>query len=76
MPLYPCLLNVLKSPKKWGNIKRKISCQDELREATQLKKIEILAEHFGIDKEFAKKILRVVIDEVVENHKVIAKNNA
>jgi chorismate mutase len=44
---------------------------DEAREAAQFERIGKLAEQSGLSPEFAKKFLRLVIDEVVENHKVI-----
>lgn len=38
------------------------------REAAQFKKIAQLAEEAGLQPEFAQKMLRVIIDEVVINH--------
>ena len=45
---------------------------DEGREERQFKKMETLAVDKRVDPELAKKILRLIIDRVVENHKDIA----
>lgn len=44
---------------------------DPVREALQFERIEKLALEAGLDPEFAKKFLRLIIDEVVKNHKAL-----
>lgn len=44
---------------------------DLSREAAQFARIEALATQAGLSPEFAKKMLRLIIDEVVENHKAL-----
>lgn len=44
---------------------------DEAREAVQFARIERLARDCGLDPEFAAKMLRLIIDEVVENHEAM-----
>lgn len=46
---------------------------DEVREKQQFEKISAIAEQYGLDGEFATKFLRIVIDEVVKNHREIAQ---
>ena len=41
---------------------------DEGREAAQMERIRIIAKDTGLNPEFAAKFLRIIIDEVVENH--------
>lgn len=41
---------------------------DTTREATQVARLERLAEEAGLDPEFAKKFLRFIIDEVIRHH--------
>lgn len=45
---------------------------DEAREAAQFARIDALAKQTGLDPDFAARILRVIIDEVVAEHKRIA----
>lgn len=45
---------------------------DEAREAAQFARIDQLAAEVGLNPEFAKRMLRLIIDEVVQNHKAIA----
>ncbi len=45
---------------------------DKGREEMQLKRIEKQSKNSGLDPIFAKRFLRLVIDEVVENHKKLA----
>lgn len=42
------------------------------REKHQFEKITQLAQQYGLDPSFAEKILRLIIDEVVQNHKKIS----
>ncbi len=44
---------------------------DEAREKVQFARIEKLARDRGLNPEFAMKMLRLIIDEVVENHEAI-----
>ena len=44
---------------------------DEAREKEQFTRIKRLAWECGLDPEFAVKMLRLIIDEVVENHNAI-----
>ncbi len=44
---------------------------DKQREAVQFARITELAEEAGLDPEYARKVLRITIDEVVKNHKMI-----
>lgn len=44
---------------------------DQDREAAQFARIEELAKQVGLDPAFAAKALRLIIDEVVANHKVL-----
>jgi chorismate mutase len=56
---------------KVGEYKRdhNLPPQDKKREAAQLEHIKIMAKHTGLDPEFAAKLLRLIVDEVVANHK-------
>lgn len=45
---------------------------DESREAAQFARIEGLAEQAGLDPQFAAKMLRLIIDDVVAHHKELA----
>ncbi len=45
---------------------------DPEREARQFQKIAILAQQSGLDPEFATHFLRLIIDRVVANHKLVA----
>jgi len=45
---------------------------DESREAAQFARIDALATQAGLNPEFASKMLRLIIDEVVKNHKALA----
>ena len=44
---------------------------DEAREKVQFARIERLARDRGLNPEFAAKMLRLIIDEVVENHEAM-----
>ena len=44
---------------------------DAQREQTQFERISQMAEKAGLDPEFARKFLRLTIDEVVKNHKAL-----
>lgn len=44
---------------------------DEAREKVQFARIERLARDLGLNPEFAAKMLRLIIDEVVENHEAM-----
>lgn len=44
---------------------------DEAREKVQFARIEKLARDCGLNPEFAAKMLRLIIDEVVENHEAM-----
>ena len=44
---------------------------DPEREAAQLDRIQRLAEQAGLDPDFAGRMLRLIIDEVVKRHKSI-----
>jgi chorismate mutase len=44
---------------------------DEAREKAQFARVERLARDRGLNPEFAAKMLRLIIDEVVENHEAI-----
>ena len=44
---------------------------DEAREKVQFARIERLARDHELNPEFAAKMLRLIIDEVVENHKAM-----
>lgn len=54
-----------------GNLKRenKLPASDPVREQTQIARLEQLALQAQLDPVFAKKFLRFVIDEVIQNHK-------
>jgi len=45
---------------------------DAAREKKQFEKINALARQYDLDAEFAAKFLRVIIDQVVDNHRKIA----
>jgi chorismate mutase len=48
-----------------------LSPVDEVREKIQFARIERLARDCGLNPEFAVKMLRLIIDEVIENHEAI-----
>ncbi len=58
---------------KVGHYKKemKLPPVDSQREQLQFKKIEELAAEVGVNPDFAHKMLRTIIDEVVTNHKKI-----
>jgi chorismate mutase len=58
---------------KVGEYKKqhKLPPVDPTREAVQFERIEAKAQEIGLDPKFARKFLRLVIDEVVKNHKGI-----
>ena len=64
-----------KVTQKVGEYKAKNSLPavDSQREEEQYKRITQLAQNYGLNPQFAKKFLKTVIDEVVSNHKEIAK---
>ena len=41
---------------------------DPSREAGQIERLEVLAREAGLDPDFAKKVLRFIIDEVIRHH--------
>ncbi|MDQ3098124.1 MAG: chorismate mutase [bacterium] len=47
---------------------------DNTREAAQFERIEKIASDAGLSPEFARKMLRLIIDEVVVNHKVMQQS--
>lgn len=49
---------------------------DSIREQQQFEKIAALAHQVGLNPEFAAKFLRLIIDEVIVNHKKIADKTA
>lgn len=49
---------------------------DTGREEDQFKRAEILADEYGLDRDMLKKILRIIIDKVVEDHEEIAKRSS
>ena len=49
-----------------------LAAQDNAREAAQFAKIEQLSKEAGLNPEFMKKIFRLIIDEVIQNHKKIS----
>jgi chorismate mutase len=50
-----------------------LSPVDEVREKIQFARIERLARDCGLNPEFAVKMLRLIIDEVIENHEAIRR---
>ncbi|MEL6337103.1 MAG: chorismate mutase [Pseudomonadota bacterium] len=42
---------------------------DPAREAKQIARLEHLAAESGLDPEFAKKVMRFIVDEVIRNHR-------
>ena len=46
---------------------------DSAREAEQARRIAKLARQAGLDKDFAQRLLRLIIDEVVKNHEALRK---
>ncbi|WP_417809377.1 chorismate mutase [Thioclava sp.] len=46
---------------------------DPAREATQIARLETLAQQSGLDPEFAKKFLTFVISEVIRHHEKLQK---
>jgi len=50
-----------------------LPAKDIRREAVQFHRIAELANHYGLDPEFAKELLNKVIDRVVQNHEAIAQ---
>jgi chorismate mutase len=46
---------------------------DKAREDAQFARIESLATNAGLDPDFAKAMLRLIIDEVVKNHQALAE---
>lgn len=47
--------------------------KDAQREALQIERICKLADEYGLDPEFAKEILEMVLNRVVQHHEIIAK---
>ncbi|MFO1388932.1 chorismate mutase [Cellvibrio sp.] len=60
---------------KVGHYKAKhgLPAKDIQREAVQFNRIVELANHYGLDPEFARELLSKVIDRVVQNHELIAQ---
>lgn len=60
---------------KVGKLKaiENLPVQDKEREQAQYQRMEILAEQYALDPEFAKAFLSVVISKVLSNHKDIAQ---
>ncbi len=46
---------------------------DKEREAEQFARIQKLAKEAGLDPDFADRMLRLIIDEVIKNHNAIAR---
>ena len=46
---------------------------DPAREEVQFARVARLATENGLDPDFAKKVLRLIIDEVVKNHEILAQ---
>ena len=46
---------------------------DPAREARQITRLERLAEGSGLDPEFAKKFMRLIVDEVIHHHQKFQK---
>lgn len=44
---------------------------DKDREKQQFAKVSVLATQYGLDPQFAQKVLRLIIDEVVVHHKAL-----
>ena len=59
--------------RKIGLYKRELGLPavDEAREQVQFARIERLARERGLNPEFAAKMLRLIIDEVVNNHEAL-----
>lgn len=51
-----------------------LPAQDKNREKIQMEKIRKLAMDAGINADFAAKLLRVIIDQVIRDHNAIKKN--
>lgn len=49
---------------------------DPSREEEQFRRAELLADEYGLDRDMLKKILRIIIDKVVEDHEEVAKGNS
>lgn len=67
-----------KITKKVGEHKAQngIPAIDKNREEEQFKRAEQLAEEYELDPEMIKKILRIIIDKVVEDHTAIANSGS
>ena len=50
-----------------------LPAQDTQRESVQFQRIAELANHYGLDEEFAKELLAKVIARVIQNHEAIAQ---
>ena len=48
--------------------KNKLDPSDPVREAKQIKRLEVLSKDAGLDQDFAKKFLTFVISEVIRHH--------
>lgn len=59
---------------KVGQYKKQegLPAQDKAREKVQMARIEELASEAGLNPKLATDLLRVIIDEVIQNHKDIA----
>ena len=74
-----CLLLLserFKITRKIGEIKAKdkLSSLDIKRENNKFKKIEIIAENTGLSKDLVNSLFRLIMDEVVKNHKLFKEN--
>lgn len=49
--------------------------KDPQREAQQYVRIRALAKEKGLDEDFAQKLLELIIEEVIKNHKALRKDN-
>lgn len=54
--------------------KHNLPAKDPAREATQYARIAELAEQYGLDPEFAKMYLSIVIDQVIARHDELARD--
>lgn len=56
----------------WHKKEQNLPIIDKEREARQMGRVAAIAESQGLDPEFAKRILRMTIDEAVSRHRVIS----
>ena len=62
---------------KVGRYKSKhgLPAVDEVRERTQFERIEKLAQEKGLNPEFIHKLFRLIMDEVIENHMALRRED-